>query len=49
MYAVQQDITAKINAELEKFKQVKNQDLPAFNEMVYQQKIPALLLESAAE
>ncbi len=45
MYAVQKDITSKIDAELSKLKEVMEKDLPRLNELIYQMKIPAIVLE----
>ena len=34
MIGVKDDITAKINAELAKWKNIKEKDIPAYNEMI---------------
>jgi hypothetical protein len=40
--AVYEDLTARINAQLEKLKQVMNTDVPAFNKLVRDQNVPAV-------
>jgi photosystem II stability/assembly factor-like uncharacterized protein len=41
-YAVYEDLTSRINAQLEKLKQVMTTDVPAFNKLVRDQNVPAL-------
>jgi hypothetical protein len=46
--AVYEDLTSRINAQLEKLKQVMNADVPAFNKLVRDQNVPAVWVKPAA-
>ena len=47
-YAVYEDLSAKINAQLQKLDVVMKTDLPAFNVLVREQNIPAVILKPPA-
>jgi hypothetical protein len=47
-YAVYEDLSAKINAQLQKLDVVMKTDLPAFNMLVREQNIPAVILKPPA-
>jgi photosystem II stability/assembly factor-like uncharacterized protein len=44
-YVVYEDLTAKINAQLQKFDQLIRTDLPAFNRLVREADIPAVIVK----
>jgi hypothetical protein len=44
-YVVYEELTSKINAQLQKLDQVIRADLPAFNKMVRDQNVPAVILK----
>lgn len=45
-FAVYEDLVAKINAELQKLDQIVKTDLPAFNKMVRDQNVPAVIVKT---
>ncbi len=45
--AVYEDLTAKINVQLEKLKQVMTTDVPAFNKLVQEKQVPAVFVKPA--
>jgi photosystem II stability/assembly factor-like uncharacterized protein len=45
--AVYEDLTARINAQLEKLKQVMATDVPAFNKLVMEKQVPAVMVKTA--
>jgi uncharacterized protein (DUF2164 family) len=47
-FAVYEDLTAKINAQLQKLDQIMRADLPAFNRVVREQDIPAVIVRPKA-
>ncbi|HEY1402807.1 MAG TPA: hypothetical protein VGB05_01635, partial [Pyrinomonadaceae bacterium] len=47
-YAVYEDLTAKINAQLQKLEAIMKTDLPAFNTLVRDQNIPAVIVKPPA-
>ncbi|HEY9403261.1 MAG TPA: hypothetical protein VIQ24_11395, partial [Pyrinomonadaceae bacterium] len=47
-YAVYEDLTGKINAQLQKLEAVLKTDLPAFNQLVREQNIPAVIVKPPA-
>jgi hypothetical protein len=47
-YAVYEELTAKINAQLQRLDAVMKTDLPAFNALVREQNIPAVIVKPAA-
>jgi uncharacterized protein (DUF2164 family) len=47
-YAVYDDLVGKIDAQLRQFEQVMKSDLPAFNQLVRDQNIPAVIVKPAA-
>jgi photosystem II stability/assembly factor-like uncharacterized protein len=47
-YAVYEELVAKINAQLQKLEAVVKTDLPAFNKVVREQEIPAVMLKPKA-
>ena len=47
-YAVYEDLMGKINAQLQKLEAVMKNDLPAFNQLVREQNIPAVIVKPAA-
>jgi photosystem II stability/assembly factor-like uncharacterized protein len=47
-YAVYEDLTGKINAQLQKLEAVLKSDLPAFNALVREQNIPAVIIRPPA-
>jgi photosystem II stability/assembly factor-like uncharacterized protein len=47
-YAVYEDLTAKINAQLQKLEAVLKTDLPAFNQLVREQNVPAVIVKPPA-
>jgi phage-related tail protein len=47
-YAVYQDLTGKINAQLQKLEGIMKTDLPAFNQLVREQNIPAVIVKPPA-
>ncbi len=49
MYEVRKDVTTKIDNELSQFRQIISQDIPKFNEMIFQQKVPAIQVESVSK
>ncbi|MFQ5629568.1 MAG: WD40/YVTN/BNR-like repeat-containing protein, partial [bacterium] len=49
MSAVRNDLTAKIDAQLDELRKVMATDLPAFNELVRNANIPAIYVEKEAE
>jgi photosystem II stability/assembly factor-like uncharacterized protein len=48
-YAVYEDLTGRINAQLERLKQVIASDVPAFNKLVREKNVPAVFVKSAKE
>ncbi|MEP7338701.1 MAG: glycosyl hydrolase [Acidobacteriota bacterium] len=46
-YQVYDDLTGRINAQLEKLKQVMASDVPAFNKLVRDQNVPAVFVKPA--
>jgi photosystem II stability/assembly factor-like uncharacterized protein len=48
-YVVYEDLTAKIDAELARLRQVMNTDVPAFNALVREQNVPAIVIKPAAK
>jgi photosystem II stability/assembly factor-like uncharacterized protein len=44
-YAVYEDLTGRINAQLEKLKQVMASDVPAFNKLVREKDVPAVFVK----
>src|SRR5581483_1889025 len=48
-FAVYDDLSGKINAQLDKLRQVMTTDLPAFNKLVREQDIPAVIVKPAGE
>jgi photosystem II stability/assembly factor-like uncharacterized protein len=48
-YVVYEDLTAKIDAELGRLRQVMNTDVPAFNALVREQNVPAIVIKPAAK
>jgi hypothetical protein len=42
---VKKDITAKINVQLQKLKEVVAQDVPKFNKLVAEKQIPAITID----
>jgi hypothetical protein len=44
-YAIYEDLTAKINAQLQRLDQVMKTDLPAFNRLVRDADIPAVIVK----
>jgi photosystem II stability/assembly factor-like uncharacterized protein len=47
-YAVYEDLAGKIDAQLEKLRQIMSTDLPAFNRVVREQDIPAVIVKANA-
>jgi len=47
-YAVYDDLVGKIDVQLRQFEQVMKSDLPAFNQLVHDQNIPAVIVKPAA-
>jgi photosystem II stability/assembly factor-like uncharacterized protein len=45
--AVYEDLTTKVNAQLEKLKQVMTTDVPAFNKLVQEKQVPAVFVKPA--
>jgi hypothetical protein len=45
-YAVYEDLVAKINAQLKKLEDTMRTDLPAFNKLVRDQDVPAVIVRS---
>ena len=45
---VYEDLTGRINAQLEKLKQVMNTEVPAFNKLVKDQNVPAVWVKPTA-
>ncbi len=48
-YGVYEDLTSRINAQLEKLRQVMATDVPAFNKLVRDQNVPAVWVKPAAD
>jgi photosystem II stability/assembly factor-like uncharacterized protein len=48
-YAVYEDLVAKINAQLKKLEETIRSDLPAFNKMVRDQDVPAVIVRAKAK
>jgi hypothetical protein len=48
-YAVYEELVAEINAQLSKLGQIMKTDVPAFNQMVRDQNIPAIVVKPAGE
>jgi len=44
---VYEDLTAKVNAQLERLKQVMTTDVPAFNKLVQEKQVPAVFVKPA--
>jgi photosystem II stability/assembly factor-like uncharacterized protein len=47
-YAVYDDLTARIDAQLKKLDQIMSAELPAFNKLVREQNIPAVIVKARA-
>jgi fumarate hydratase class II len=47
-YAVYEELVGKINAQLQTLRQVLAADLPAFNKLVRDQNVPAVIVKTAA-
>ncbi len=47
-YVVYEDLVGKINAQLQKLNAVMKNDLPAFNNLVREQNIPAVIVKPPA-
>lgn len=47
--AVYDDLTGRINAQLDKLKQAMNSDLPAFNKLVREADVPAVIVKPPAD
>jgi photosystem II stability/assembly factor-like uncharacterized protein len=47
-YAVYEELVAKINAQLQKLEAIMKADLPAFNKLVREQEVPAVMLKPKA-
>jgi hypothetical protein len=47
-YTVYEELTAKINAQLQKLDAVMRTDLPAFNQLVREQNVPAVIIKPPA-
>jgi hypothetical protein len=47
-YVVFEDLAARINAQLQKFAEIMRSDLPAFNKLVRDQDIPAVIVKAKA-
>jgi photosystem II stability/assembly factor-like uncharacterized protein len=47
-YAVYEELVAKINAQLQKLEAIMKTDLPAFNKLVREQEVPAVMLKPKA-
>jgi hypothetical protein len=45
--AVYEDLVGKINAQLDKLKQVMATDVPAFNKLVMEKQVPAVFVKPA--
>lgn len=43
---VKNELTQKINRELDKFEKIRNQDIPRLNELIWTAKIPAIQLKT---
>ena len=43
--AVKKELEGKINLELVKFSRIKNEDIPAFNELMREQAVDAIILD----
>jgi hypothetical protein len=48
-YVVYEDLTAKIDAQLAQLRQVMTTDVPAFNTLVREQNVPAIVIKPAAK
>jgi len=48
-YTVYEELVGKINAQLQTLKQVMATDLPAFNKLVRDQNVPAVIVKTAAD
>jgi len=48
-YAVYEDLTAKIDAQLARLRQVVDTDVPAFNALVREQNVPAVVIKPAGK
>jgi len=48
-YAVYEELVAEINAQLSKLAQIMKTDVPAFNQLVRDQNIPAIVVKPAGE
>jgi len=44
-FVVYEELTAQINAQLQKLSQIMKTDVPAFNQMVKDQNIPAIVIK----
>lgn len=47
--AVKEELTTKIDAELSKLREIIEKELPAFNELVHEKKIPAVMIKKEAD
>lgn len=45
--ALYEELTARINAQLEKLKQVLAAEAPAFNKLVQEKQVPAVVVKTA--
>jgi hypothetical protein len=48
-YVVYEDLTTKIDAQLGRLRQVIDTDVPAFNAMVREQNVPAVVVRTGKE
>src|SRR5262249_48331750 len=48
-YAVYEDLVGQIDAELQKLNKIMKTDVPAFNQLVKEQNVPAVVVKSASE
>lgn len=48
-YVIYEDLVTRINAELQRLKQIMNTDLPAYNRLVREQNVPAVIIKAAKE
>jgi hypothetical protein len=44
-----EDLVTRINAELQRLKQVMDTDLPSYNRLVREQNVPAVIIKAARE
>jgi hypothetical protein len=48
-YVIYEDLVTRINAELQRLKQVMDTDLPAYNRLVREQNVPAVIIRAPRE